>query len=301
MAVNAIEIEGLTKRFGATTAVDGITLRVPKGAVYGFLGPNGSGKTTTLGMLTGLIPADAGSARIAGRDVASDPTEALRVVGALVEEPAFYPYLSGRRNLDLIARLTDAPRAAVEATLARVGLADAADKKYKGYSQGMKRRLGLAAALLPDPDVLILDEPANGLDPAGQQEVRAFLRDFAAAGKTVLVSSHILHDVQASCTHAAILRRGRVVVEGPMDTLLATGERIIVEVDDAPRALEALRPLAEVRSAQARDGKLLVDAAPDAAPIVNRRLVEAGIAVSGLSRERGGLEERFFAATGEGA
>ncbi len=293
----AIEVDGLTKRFGALLAVDRVSFRVPRGAVYGFLGPNGSGKTTTLGMLTGLIPPDAGAARIAGRDVAAAPAEALSAAGALVEEPAFYPYLSGRRNLEILARLMGAPREAVGATLARVGLAEAADQRYRGYSLGMKRRLGLAAALLPDPEVLILDEPTNGLDPAGQLEVRRLLRDFAAAGRSVLVSSHLLHEVQETCTHAAILRKGRVVAEGPMASLLSRGERLVVEVDDIPRALAALRDAPGVRGARESDGRLVVDAAPEAAAAVNRRLVEAGLAVSALARESGGLEERFLEIT----
>jgi ABC-2 type transport system ATP-binding protein len=281
----AIEIEGLTKRYGGLVAVDGVRFAVPRGAVYGFLGPNGSGKTTTLGMLTGLIPPDAGSSRIAG------------AWGALVEEPAFYPSLSGRRNLEIVARLCGAPRTAADEALHRVGLAHAGGQRYRGYSLGMKRRLGLAAALLPDPDVLILDEPTNGLDPAGQLEVRRLLRSFAAAGRTVLVSSHLLHEVQETCTHAAILRKGKLVAEGPMASLLAGAQRLVVEVDDIPRALALAQAVLGVRAAREENGRLVVEADAEVAAPLNRALVEAGLAVSALGRETAGLEARFLAIT----
>lgn len=298
-SVDAIEVDGLTKRFGAKTAVDGVSFRVPKGAIYGFLGPNGSGKTTTLGMLTGLLRPDAGAARIGGRDVARDPVAAMSSAAAMVEEPAFYPYLTGRGNLRFIARLVGAPREAVDDVLARVGLAETGDQKYKGYSQGMRRRLGLAAALLPDPDVLILDEPTNGLDPGGQHEVRGLLRAFAGAGRTVLLSSHILHEVQEACTHAAILRKGRVVAEGRMENILSAREEVVAEVDDAPRAAAALAGMEGVRVVREEPGRLVVEAPASRAAAVNRRLVEAGIEVRGLARERRGLEERFLELTRE--
>lgn len=292
-------MEGLTKRFGGKTAVNGVSFRVPKGAIYGFLGPNGSGKTTTLGMLTGLLRPDAGAARIAGQDVVSDPVGAMSSAAAMVEEPAFYPYLTGRGNLRLVARLVAAPRARVDETLARVGLAEAADQKYKGYSQGMRRRLGLAAALLPEPDVLILDEPTNGLDPGGQHEVRRLLREFAATGRTVLLSSHILHEVQEACTHAAILRKGRVVAEGRMEDLLPAREEIFIEVGDAPRAAAALAGMEGVRVVREEPGRLVVEAAASRAATLNRRIVEAGVDVHGLARARRGLEERFLELTRE--
>ncbi|MFA5862680.1 MAG: ABC transporter ATP-binding protein [Candidatus Thermoplasmatota archaeon] len=300
MPANAIEVDGLTKRFGDLLAVDAITFRVPKGEVTGFLGPNGSGKTTTLGMLSGLIPMDAGTVRIAGHDVRLDPIAALANVGAAVEEPAFYPYLSGRHNLHVVARLVGVPRERADDHLARVGLMQAADQRYRGYSQGMRHRLALAAALLPEPDVLLLDEPTNGLDPAGQLDVRRLLQSLAAAGRTVLVSSHLLHEVQETCTHAIILRKGRVLAQGPMSELLSrTSGQLAFEVDDVARALEVLQ--ARGYSGNTVNGRLMVNAPAEQASAVNRALVEAGVGVSGLSREDTGLEARFLEMTEENA
>ncbi|HEX2021770.1 MAG TPA: ATP-binding cassette domain-containing protein [Candidatus Thermoplasmatota archaeon] len=288
----AIEVDGLTKRYGAAVAVDRVTFSVPRGALYGFLGPNGSGKTTTLGMLTGLIPADAGVARVAGAEAGVDRPEALARVGALVEEPAFYPHLDAAGNLGVVARLTRTPREAIPAAIARVGLQDAGRKPFRAYSQGMRRRLGLAAAILPDPEVLILDEPANGLDPAGQMEMREIVQGFARAGKTVLLSSHLLREVQAVCSHVAVLHQGRLVADGPLDALLGAAE-VAVEVDDVDRALLALAGLDGVRGVRADGRALRVQADPALAATINRRLVERGVAVSALSRSRLDLEAKF--------
>jgi ABC-2 type transport system ATP-binding protein len=297
----AIEVEGLTKRFGSLLAVDDVAFHVPPGALYGFLGPNGSGKTTTLGMLTGLVPPDGGTARILGHDVRTDLPRALSGVGALIEEPAFYPYISGRENLRIVARLrglADVDGAA-DAALARAGLAQAASAKYKGYSLGMRRRLGVAAALLGDPPVLLLDEPTNGLDPAGQRDVRALLRELAARGRTILVSSHLLHEVQEVCTHVAVLHKGRVLQAGPLADILRGRGSILVAVDDPERASAVLRTLDGVDGVRVEGGRLRVDAAPELAPRVNRALVEAGLAVSELTHARPALEERFLEMTQE--
>jgi len=276
---DAIVVEDLTKRFGSFVAVDRVSFAVPRGEVVGFLGPNGAGKTTTLGMLAGLVPPDGGRARIDGS------------VGALVEEPAFYSALSGRANLDALATLAGADRAGARELLARVGLDEAAGaKRYRGYSQGMRRRLGLAAALLGDPDVLLLDEPTNGLDPAGQLEVRGMLHDLAARGKTVLVSSHLLHEVQETCSRAIVLSRGKVIAQGTMAELLRGTGRVVVEVDDVARALATL-PDAE----RLDDARVSVRADDPAA--VNRALVLAGVGVRGLAREGAALEARFLEMT----
>ena len=298
--MDALEVDGLVKRFGGFTAVDHASFRVPRGSLFGFLGPNGSGKTTTLGMVTGLIPPDGGAARILGKDVAQDPAAALDRVGALVEDPAFYPYLSGRRNLALLGRLRGVvARDRVDEALARAGLAEAADAKYKGYSMGMKRRLGVAAALLHDPEVVLLDEPTNGLDPAGQLEVRALLRDLAARGRTVLLSSHLLHEVQAICSHVAVIHKGRVLTQGTLADLLGAAEgEVDVVVDDPVRGADVARGVAGVREVRVEGSRLRVRASPDLAPVLNRALVQAGVGVSALSAAQAGLEERFLELTG---
>ncbi|MHB8584447.1 MAG: ABC transporter ATP-binding protein [Thermoplasmatota archaeon] len=299
MAGPAIRIYGLAKSFGPIRALDGVTFEVPRGSVYGFLGPNGAGKTTTLGILTGLLSADAGSASILGADVATDLPGALAVIGALVEEPAFYPNLTARGNLRVLAEIMGTPRDAVDPALEKAGLAHAADQRYRGYSQGMRRRLGLAAALLPDPEVLILDEPTNGLDPAGQVEVRSILAGLAKRGRTVLLSSHLLHDVQTTCTHAAILRKGKVVAEGTMEDLLRGDETIHMEVGDGVRAVDLVRRFPGVRTVELDGPQLKVRAVPGIAADLNRMLVQAGITVSAIVREQD-LQSRFFEVT-EGA
>jgi len=212
----AIEFAGLTKRFGTFVAVNRLTFSVPAGSVFGFLGPNGAGKTTTIGMLLGLIEPDEGTATIFGHDVRTDLPAALARTGALVERPSFYPYLSGRTNLRLMARIAgiDDPKR-IDAALEMVDLTARANANFGGYSQGMKQRLGIAAALLLEPDLLILDEPTNGLDPAGQHEIRSLIRDLASAGRTIFLSSHLLHEVQEICTHVAIIHRGTLIASGP--------------------------------------------------------------------------------------
>lgn len=295
----AIEVDGLTKRFGALTAVDGVRLTVPRGSVYGFLGPNGSGKTTTLGMITGLIPPDGGTARVEGIDVRAAPSAALGRVGALVEEPAFYPYLTGRQNLALVARLRGlaSPDEEVDRALLTSGMAEAAGARYRGYSLGMRRRLGIAACLLGNPPVLILDEPTNGLDPAGQVEVRRLLAHVAKQGRTVLVSSHLLHEVQEVCTHVAIIHRGRVLSAGPMREILSSSEEILVEVDDPVRAQQILMNLTGVRGIVVTGHQLQLEASHTLSADVNRLLVQAGVRVSLLERVKPALESRFLQMT----
>jgi ABC-type multidrug transport system ATPase subunit len=245
----AIETRGLTKRFGAHAAVDSIDLEVPRGAVFGFLGPNGSGKTTTIRMLLGLASPSAGEARVLGQSMPSGGARVLPRVGALVEGPGFYPFLSGADNLsrldtaDLFA-LTSTRRARVAGALARVGLSAAAGKKVKAYSLGMKQRLGIANALLAPRDLLVLDEPTNGLDPQGTREVRALIRSLAADGTTVFVSSHLLAEIEQICTHAAIMSAGRLVAQGTLDDLRGTvGARVVVRTPDAALAIPVLERL----------------------------------------------------------
>ena len=245
----AIETRGLTKRFGSHAAVDSIDLKVPRGAVFGFLGPNGSGKTTTIRMLLGLASPTAGEARVLGEGMPSAGGRVLPRVGALVEGPGFYPFLSGADNLrrldtaDLFA-LTSTRRARVDAALARVGLSAAAGKKVKAYSLGMNQRLGIANALLAPRDLLILDEPTNGLDPQGTREVRTLIRSLAADGTTVFVSSHLLAEIEQVCTHAAIMSAGRLVAQGTLDELRGTvGARVVLRTPDAALAIPVLERL----------------------------------------------------------
>ncbi len=307
-AADAIVTTGLTKRFGDVAAVDGVDLRVPAGSVFGFLGPNGSGKTTTIRMLLGLIAPTSGSWSLLGREMPAAAATTLPRVGALVEGPAFYPWLSGRDNLRRFdAAGPDARRETragrVEAALARVGLAAAAGRKYRAYSLGMRQRLGLASALLRPRELLVLDEPTNGMDPQGTREIRNLIRDLAAEGSTVLLSSHLLAEIEQVCTHAAVMSQGRLLAQGTLADLRAAGEtRLVVEVDDPARAATILAgaglgdPRVEGRRVS---GRLDVTGEPDPARCC-RELVLAGVAVSSLTSTRPSLEELFVALTGEG-
>jgi ABC-2 type transport system ATP-binding protein len=294
----AIRMAGLTKRYGDRAAVDHLSTDVPTGVVCGFIGPNGAGKTTTIRMLLGLVRPSEGTAEVLGHSV-SDPSAYLDRVGALIESPAFYPTLSGRKNLRVLSRLAGLPDERVDAVLAQVGLADRAGDLYRSYSLGMKQRLGIASALLGDPELLVLDEPTNGLDPPGIREVRALLADLAAAGKTVLVSSHLLDELQHVAGHLIVVESGRLVFAGPVDELLsahapelrATPER----ADDLPALVELCRQ-AGFR-AEARDGELRVSAPPQWAGELNRRSMAAGITLTALGSERARLEDAFFTLT----
>lgn len=307
-----IETQGLTKRFGHQLAVDNVDLAVPHGAVFGFLGPNGSGKTTTIRMLLGLAAASAGTVSVLGLPMPQRLHEVLPRVGALVEGPAFYPFLSGTANLH---RLDAASRHAAPATrtarvaaaLERVGLSHAAGKRVHAYSLGMKQRLGIANALLSPRELLVLDEPTNGLDPQGTREVRSLVRSLAADGATVFVSSHLLAEVEQICTHAAIMSAGRLVAQGPLAELRQAGEtRIRLLTPDAGAASEVLLRLgmSPGRGTPEPDGDVLTAvAAPsrlEAPEDIVAELVAAGVRVRGFSVERESLEERFVALTGEG-
>jgi ABC-type multidrug transport system ATPase subunit len=305
-----IETRGLAKQYRGTLAVDGIDLRVPRGSVFGFLGPNGSGKTTTIRMLMGLIAPTAGSARVLGRPMPQATRTVLPRVGALIEGPALYGFLTGRDNLLRFdgADPTADPRtrqARVAAALDRVGLAAAAGKKAKAYSLGMKQRLGLAAALLQPRELLVLDEPTNGLDPQGMREIRTLVRELAADGTTVFLSSHLLDEIEQVCTHAAVMARGRLITQGPVAEL-AAGARGRLAVT-GPDPVDAARVLAEhgvtglTTDGQRVTGDLPADPAalPDLADI-NAALVAAGVRVRGFGLERASLEDTFVALTGEG-
>lgn len=319
---DAIGTDGLSKRFGSRTVVDSIDLRVPRGAVFGFLGPNGSGKTTTIRMLLGLVSATAGDIRLLGRPMPADGARVLPRVGALVEGPAFAPYLTGTANLlrrdsaDLYAPASTR-RERVASALHRVGLSHAADRRVKAYSLGMKQRLGIAGALLTDRDLLVLDEPTNGLDPQGTREVRSLIRSLADGGTTVFVSSHLLAEIEQICSHAAIMRSGRLVAQGSLDELRNAGEaRIRVVTPDAGLAVAVLARLgvAAVDTPDQHTGHgasavtverdaVLEGTLPHPAPALEDVvgiLVAEGVRVRGFTGHGATLEERFVALTGEG-
>ncbi|MFC4058899.1 ATP-binding cassette domain-containing protein, partial [Planomonospora corallina] len=305
-AEHAIVTRGLTKRFrGGQVAVDRLDLTVPRGAVFGFLGPNGSGKTTTIRMLLGLVEPTAGACALLGAPMPARASAVLPRVGALVEGPAFYPYLSGEANLRRYdaADPTADPRTAADRiglALERVGLTAAARKRYRAYSLGMRQRLAIAAALLGPRELLILDEPTNGLDPQGTREVRALVAEIAAAGTTVFVSSHLLAEVEQMCTHVGVMRAGRLVAAGSLAELRA-GERprIRVETPDAAAAAAVLEGLglAEVRAGEGEAGAELGVLPPER---VTAALVAGGVAVRGLAVHRPSLEDVFVELTGEG-
>ncbi len=294
---------GLRKTFGSTVAVDGIDLDVPAGSVLGMLGPNGSGKTTLIRMLLGLTRPTAGTAELLGHAIPDDAARALPHVGALVEGPGFHPFLSGRDNLlrvaatePLLAR--GEIRGAVDAALERVGLADAAGRRFRGYSLGMKQRLGLAGALLLPRRLVVLDEPTNGLDPAGTRDVRRIIAELHAGGATVIVSSHLLAEVEATCTHVAVLQAGSLVATGELAALLESGTGgMDVATPDVDRALDALRAagLTAYRGESDEPGVVVTESGPEVVAL----LVRAGVAVHEARRRRARLEELFARLTEE--
>ncbi|BDZ40999.1 ABC transporter ATP-binding protein [Paraoerskovia sediminicola] len=308
----AVRTRGLTKRFrSGQVAVAGIDLAVPRGAVYGFLGPNGSGKTTTIRMLLGLVAPTSGEIELLGQPLPGGLGLALPRVGALVEGPAFHPYLVGRANLERLdaADATTDPRtraARIAAALERVGLTAAAGKKYRQYSLGMKQRLGLAAALLRPRDLLLLDEPTNGLDPQGTREVRTLVRELADGGTTVLVSSHLLSEIEQVCSHIGIMSRGNLLVQGPRKDLTATGRaelRVTTSAGQAGHAAQALEglglagPTVRETGATAVLSTELGEVAPEK---VSQVIVSEGIDLIGLEVRRPTLENLFVELTGEG-
>ena len=301
---DAIRTTGLTKMFGAQAAVDGLDLLVPAGSVYGFLGPNGSGKTTTIRMLLGLVAATSGEIEVLGRPMPHDGADVLPRVGALVEGPAFHPYLSGEANLrrlDAADALADpgTTTARVGAALERVGLTAARGKKFRAYSLGMKQRLAIAGALLAARELLVLDEPTNGLDPQGTREVRHLIADLAAEGTTVLVSSHLLSEIEMACTHIGIMRAGRLVRQGSAAEIGADSEPVVVLTTPDPGPAtqvltrSGLSPRAEGERVQAPLG----DAVPEQ---LVADLVRGGVRVRGFEVQHASLEDTFVKLTGEG-
>lgn len=294
----AIETEALTKRYGATVAVDGLSLRVGRGEVFGLLGPNGAGKTTTIAMLLGLVRPSAGRARVLGHAMPEERAAALARVGAMIEAPALYPYLSGYDNLRVLALAGGIAPARVGAALEAVELTPRARDKARVYSQGMRQRLAIAAALLPDPELIILDEPTNGLDPAGTAEIRELIRALAAGGRTIVLCSHILHEVEQVCGRVAIMKAGRLVAEGRVDELLRRERGLRVRVEGDAGAAEAhIRALPWVAGVERSGDLLLVDAPAARAAELNAYLAMAGVRVAEIGARGGSLEEYFLEVT----
>jgi len=302
---SAIRTAGLTKDYGRLRAVDGLTIEVPVGAVAGFVGPNGAGKSTTIRMLLGLVAPTAGSGEVLGVPI-SRPADYLARVGAMIEGPAFYPTLSGRRNLQALAALGGFSRKQVDEVLETVHLADRAGDAYRSYSTGMKQRLGIAAALLGEPRLLILDEPVNGLDPAGIIEVRELLGALAARGVTVFVSSHLLSEVQLVAGWLVMIKQGRLLYDGPTEQALALQRGVLVVAGDGedgrgPGVLVGIAERAGYPVTVGEDRLLRVEAPAEFAGELNRAAMLAGVTLTELHYERPTLEEAFFAITETGA
>jgi len=294
----AIRLEGITKKFRRIHALKGITLEIPTGQVFGFLGPNGAGKTTAIRIMLDLVRPTAGNVYLFGQHVRREHN-VLRRVGAIAEGPAFYPYLSAWRNLEVIARTANRyDPAQIKALLDRVGLANRAHQRVRTYSLGMKQRLGVAAALITNPDILILDEPTNGLDPAGMQEIRQLIREESTQrGRTVFLSSHLLNEVEQVCDRVAIIHRGEVLREGAVSALLSSGTRLYLEGTPHDTLVAALSERWQV--APEGNGVTLA-AAPEDAPAIVRTLVERAVDVYQVVVHRQSLEEFFLDVTGTG-
>ena len=293
----AIQATQLFKRYGKTQALNGLDLTVGRGEVFGFLGPNGAGKSTTIRVLLGLIRANRGEAQVLGRRAGSVASREGGRVGALVEEPAFWDYMSGRRNLELLARLSArADRKRIDEVIELVGLKGRENDRVRTYSHGMKQRLGIAQALVPRPQLLILDEPASGLDPKGLVEIRDMLQRInTEEGVTVFLSSHFLHEVELMCSDAAIVSKGQIVRRDKVANLLTTPETsVLISLDDLARGTEVLQRLEFVRSVASQDGLLRAVCPADALADINSALVHAGLRVSEFARERLTLEDLYM-------
>ena len=300
MNKSAISVRDLSKKYDNRLAVSHINFEVPLGTVCGFVGPNGSGKTTTMRMLLGLITPTTGQGHILGEPI-EHPERYLSRVGAMIEGPAFYPALSGHENLMVLAKLGGFPIERVQILLEKVGLAARGKSKYKTYSLGMKQRLGIAAALLPEPKLLMLDEPTNGLDPEGIQEIRALLRDLANEGTTVFVSSHLLSELEIISDHIVMLRKGEIVFAGPIGDLMAKQQPTIIAKSLEHSDLKKIMEIAQSSGHQAviRNDSVHILAAMDWAPELNKAAFNAGIVLAQLAPQLPNLEETFFEMTGD--
>jgi len=297
-----LEVRGLVKRYGELVAVAGVDLTVHAGDVYGYLGPNGAGKTTSLRMMLGLIRPDEGSVRLFGRDP-QESVSALEGVAGFVEAPTFYPYMSGRRNLELLAAFDgDGAEGRIEEALEAVELSHRAGDRVGGYSHGMRQRLGIAAALLRNPRLLLLDEPATGLDPGGMRDMRLLVKRLAAQGITIVLSSHLLAEVEEVCNRVAIVQRGRIVYEGQIAELKrAAGMTYRLSTTDDQRALAVCRAQPGIEEVRVREGQITFVAEDRAVAELSQALVEAGALILALAPQGATLEELFFSLTEAGA
>jgi len=289
---------GLTRRYGKITAVDGLDLEVRRGQVFGFLGPNGSGKTTTIGMMLGLLRPTSGHVELFGVDTRRDLTGPLKRVGSVLEDASAYPHLSGRENLRVWSMIAGGvPDGRIDEMLSLVGLSERAGSKSRTYSLGMRQRLAIAGALLTGPDLVVMDEPTNGLDPAGMREIRQLIRDLGAMGKTIFVSSHLLGEVEQMCDHVAILKSGRLLMQGEVSALVGQATALEIQVTDIDGALGLLSGLDFVKSVR-RDGpRLIVETAEERAADVSRALADKRIYLSELKTRQSSLEDVFLEMT----
>ncbi|MFB9863895.1 ATP-binding cassette domain-containing protein [Rufibacter immobilis] len=288
-----LNIQGLSKRYGSVQALDQLSISVPQGSIYGLLGPNGSGKTTTLGIVLDVLNATGGSFQWFGQPLSKSTK---RRIGALLETPNFYPYLTGEENLRITADVKRIDHSRIPAVLETVGLAGRKHSKFKGYSLGMKQRLAIAAALLGDPEVLVLDEPTNGLDPEGIAEVRQLILDISAQGKTIILASHLLDEVEKVCTHMAVLRSGKLKVQGPVSSIMATNDLVFIN-GGAPleQLLQVARTLPFVSDARAVHQQIQLTLHPNTdGSAVNRAFFAQGIALGQLVVRKKSLESQFM-------
>jgi len=294
-----LRTSGLTKSFGKLKAVDNLNIEIRRGEVFGFLGPNGAGKSTTVGMILNLVAPTAGSIELFGHNLTENTWAALRRIGAVIESPAFYPYLSGWDNLEALAMsIGGIPKDKFTEVLKRVNLLDRAKDKYGNYSMGMKQRLGIASTLLRDPEFIILDEPTNGLDPAGMKEIRDLIPQLAHENRAVLLCSHLLHEVEMVCTRVAIIKKGVMLANASIQELLARGQVLEIKVDDLVKAKAILTGFPGVKSVKMENGYLMVEALPESASRLNKALAEQGVFASELINRNTGLENIFLQLTG---
>jgi len=298
--MNIIETNGLTKRFRKAVAVDGISISVARGEVFGFLGPNGSGKTTTIGMLVGIITPTAGSFELFGGGTPKELLEARRRIGGTLENPNFYPYLTGWDNLRIVANIKGKRNRDIEEAIEVVGLGKRKKHQFKTYSLGMKQRLALAAAMLGDPELVILDEPANGLDPEGMREIREIIKRLADLGKTIFLSSHLLWEVERTCSHVAIIKEGRIVGQGAVADVTSGNVMATLMADDLERLRRIVVDYPQVIKAAIRNNAVEVELRDADLAALNRFVVERGVYLSHLARRQRSLEDVFMELTGGG-